>query len=229
MLSRKVTRSSQSVRAGANQRAPSFRAAVPVEWAGRLPAVKQKSETKVAIITYSDEATLVQEPVPPDQVRAFFLRPDASTNEAAGLRLARQVRLQYMPQARLNLVILGDGEATSGGGPLGDDKEASLAEADILKQEGTRITTIGLRGPTMDFNHLRSLASTPALAFEAQSGQIARVFVHATQSLTSYRWGQTGAEFVIFMIDQSGSMDEQNKKEEVEEAVRKSIALLASL
>jgi len=229
VLGRNVTRSSQSIRANGSQRTPSFHAPLPAEWIGRPPAVRQRPEVKVAIVGFSDEAVVRQEPVPLGQVRAYFLRPDASTNEAAGLRLAGDLWKQYMPRARASFLYLSDGEPTSGGGFFGDDKEAGLQEAQTVKQMGARIATIGVRGSTMDFDHLRSIASTPALAFEAELGGISRVFMHATQSMTSHRWGQTGAEFVVFVIDESGSMEEDNKKAEVEEAVNASLALLRSL
>ena len=229
LLSRRVTVPRQSVRTGAIQGAGSFHPPIPRDWAGRPPVVQQKPEVKVAIVGFSEEAEVRQTPVPPDLVRAYFLKPDSSTNEAAGLRLAGELWQKYMPNARANAILLGDGEPTSGGGFFGSDKEAALKEAHELKQRGARIATIGVHGSTMDFKHLQSVASTPALAFDAHVGGIARVFVHATQTVTSHRWGQTGAEFVAFVIDESGSMAEDNKKTEVEEAVNASIALLQRL
>jgi uncharacterized protein YegL len=229
VLSRHVTRSGQSVRANASQRAPSFYPPVPHEWAGRPLATKQKPEVKVAIIGFSDEALVRQEPVPLDEVRPYVLDPDASTNEAAGLLLADEIWQRHMPQARANVILLSDGEPTSCGSLLGDPKQAGLQASDNLKRKGARVATVGVAGSTMDFAHLRSVASTPALAFEAQEGGIARVFIHATQSVTGRGWGQTGAEFVVFVIDESGSMDEGNKQAEVEEAVAASLALLRRL
>lgn len=228
-LNRQLSVRSQSIRIPSGKSGASFQAPVPKEWAGRLPATQGRVETRLAIVGFSDDAVVRQLPVPPDQVSAYSLVPDALTNEAAGIRLAGELREKHMPHARLNLVVLGDGEPTAGGGPSGDDKQAALNIADDLKRKGARIATVGVHGPTMDFKHLQSLASTPALAFDAHVGGIARVFVHATQSITTHRWGQAGAELVVFVIDESGSMEEDNKEAEVEEAVAASVALLKRL
>ncbi|MCC6487443.1 MAG: VWA domain-containing protein [Candidatus Hydrogenedentes bacterium] len=184
---------------------------------------------RVAIITFSANAELRAGPAHPSQIPPFELHPDGSTNEEAGLTLAGNVWQQQLSGSRLNVIVFGDGVATTGGGWFCDPGKAALDIAKGLKQQKARVATIGFRGPSMDFNHLRALASSPALAWEAQAGNVTPIFLTATQSMTSNRWGQYGAEFVAFVIDESGSMDEANKKAEVEAAVNASIEFLRNL
>jgi hypothetical protein len=186
-------------------------------------------DLRVAIITFSANAELRAGPAHPSQIPLFELRPRTSTNEAAGLTLAGEVCQRQVPGSRPNIILFGDGVATTGGGWFGDPGKAALDIAKGLKQQKARIATIGFRGPSMDFDHLRALASSPALAWEAQAGNVTPVFLTATQSMTSNRWGQGGDEFVAFVIDESGSMDEGNKRVEVEAAVNASIEFLCNL
>lgn len=186
-------------------------------------------DLRAAIITYSADAILRAGPAHPSHFTRFELHPDASTNEAAGLRLAGEVCRQQLPGSRLNIILFGDGVATTGGGWFCDPGKAALDIAKGLKKQKARIATIGFRGPSMDFDHLRALASSPALAWEAQAGNVTPIFLAATQSMTSNRWGQGGDEFVAFVIDESGSMDEGNKRVEVEAAVNASIEFLRNL
>ncbi|HOH52015.1 MAG TPA: VWA domain-containing protein [Candidatus Hydrogenedentes bacterium] len=224
--SRRVTVPGRSVRASGSRRFPPPAAQNP---GSRKLEASRGIEAKVAVVTFSARAQVVQAPAPPHEARPFTLTPDSSTNEAAGLELAGKLHREEMAHARLNIVLLGDGVPTAGGGLFGSDSAAAEEAAQLLKQQGARIATIGFAGPTMDFGHLRKLASSPALTFEARAGNVTPVFLLATQSLTVSRWGQKGAELVVFVIDSSGSMDEGNKKQEVEAAVAASIEFLRTL
>lgn len=197
------------------------RSRLPDEWRGGPPMIQQKQVVWSAIIRYSTDASVYQDPVPPQEVRPFVLRPDASTNEAAALTLARVMWQNFNPCARTKIVLLSDGEA--------DDKIAAQDAADELKRLGALIATVGVRGPTMDLAHLHKLASAPALSFETQTGGIVSAFVRASQSVSSRRGGEKGPMLVIFVIDESGSMEEDTKKAEVEEAVKASLAHLCTL
>ncbi len=184
---------------------------------------------KVAIITFNDKAKVWAEPAAPSQIPRFTLNPCGSTNETAGLRLAGDLATRYGADTCLSIILFGDGEPTAGGGLFGSDIRAALDEANELKSKGVRIATIGFEGPTMDFAHLREIASSPALALRARAGTVTAAFVNASQSLTQNRRRQTGEDLIVFLIDESGSMDEDTKKDEVEEAVQASLAYLSTL
>ncbi len=224
--SRRVTVPGRAVRGSGSRR---FHAPAVQDPGSREVGASRHVEAKVAVVTFSARAQVVQAPAPPHEAAPFTLTPESTTNEAAGLELAGEVQRAQMPHARLNIVLLGDGVPTAGGGLFGCDATAAEKVAHTLKQQGARIATIGFAGPTMDFGHLRKLASSPALTFEAQAGNVTPIFLLATQSLTVSRWGQQGAELVVFVIDSSGSMDEGNKKQEVEAAVAASIEFLCTL
>jgi Mg-chelatase subunit ChlD len=183
---------------------------------------------QVAIITFKDKAQVWAEPDAPVRIPRFTLNPDGSTNEAAGLCLAGEMAKRHGAGACLNVILFGDGEPTAGGGLFGSDVKAAVDEANELKSQGARIATIGFEGPTIDFSHLREIASSPALALRARAGTVTSAFVNASQSLTQNR-RQTGPELIVFVIDCSGSMDEGSKKQEVEEAVRASLEYLCTL
>lgn len=207
----------------------------PIGQSIRFPVVQQtasrfvpaRPEVKVAIVGFSDEAQLRQAPTSPHSVGRFQLTPTSSTNEQAGLRKAGDV-WQQVPGSRLNIILLGDGEPTSSDNMFKEPADAAIEVANELKAKGARIATIGCRGPGMDFDHLRALASSPAMAWEAQAGNLTPIFLQASNSITSNKWGQFGTELVVFVIDESGSMAEGDKKTQAEQAVAASIEFLKS-
>ncbi len=184
---------------------------------------------KVAIITFNSKAKVWAEPAAPNQIPRFTMNPSGSTNEAAGLQMAGELAKRHGAGPRLSIILFGDGEPTDGGGLFGSDTKAAVDAADELKGVGARIATIGFDGPTVDFAHLREVASSPALALRARAGTITSAFVSASRSLTQNRLRQTGEELIVFLIDESGSMDEGTKKREVEDAVRASLEYLSTL
>jgi hypothetical protein len=215
------TVATQSRPIGQSVRFPVVQRAVP-------RTVASRPEVKVAIVGFSDDADVKQAPAPPHSVRAYHLEPTNSTNEQAGFRKAGEV-WSKVPGSRLNIIFLGDGEPTSSDSIFRDPAEAALEVANALKAKGARIATIGCRGPNIDFEHLRALASSPALAWEAQVGNLTPIFLQASNSFTSNLWGQFGSELVVFVIDESGSMAESEKKTQAEQAVAASIEFLKSL
>ena len=207
-----------------SNRQSSFHAMVQSPIAG-LP-VSEGQDYLVAILTFSSNARVAQAPATAHQILPFSLNPMGLTNEAAGLRLAGEIWQQHAPDRRLSIVLFGDGEPTAGGGLFGSDAKAAVKEADKLKNQGARISTIGFKGSTYDGAHLRELASSPSLNWSAKSGQIGHTFLHATQSVTQFGQRHGAGELVIFLIDESGSMDEGTKKQEVEDAVAQSVEFL---
>jgi uncharacterized protein YegL len=206
-------------------------AAMPMPIRQRVPALgRGRDDMLVEIVTFDDHAHVRVSPCPVNMVSPFTLHPGGSTNEADGLRLAGEEAGRHCPNARLNLILFGDGEPTSGGRWHKSDADAALEEAEKLKRRGARIATIGFEGGgSMDFHHLRQLASSPSLALEARSGRLTAAFLNVTHTLTQDRWDHQGPELVAFVIDESGSMNEGTKKEELEEAVRSSLAFLGQL
>ena len=201
----------------------------PIEHRSPAPTIR-RNEMLVEIVTFDDDANVEVSPCPPGMVPPFRLNPAGSTNEAAGLRLAGEEAKRYCPNARLNVILFGDGEPTSGGRWHKSDSDAALEEAEKLKRQGARIATIGFEGGgSMDFQHLRQLASSPSLALEARSGRLTAAFLNVTHTLTQDRWNHQGPELVAFVIDASGSMNEGTKKTELEDAVQKSLAFLSQL
>ncbi|MCL4218030.1 MAG: VWA domain-containing protein, partial [Candidatus Hydrogenedentes bacterium] len=168
-----------------------------------------------------------QAPTTAHQILPFTLEPKSSTNEAAGLQLAGEVWQQHAPNRRLNIILFGDGEPNTGGGVFFcSAAKAAVKEADKLKSQGARICTIGFKGSSYDPDHLRELASSPSLNFHAKAGNIGNTFLNATQTITQMGQRNSQGELVIFVIDESGSMDEGTKKPEVEQAVKNSIEWL---
>lgn len=180
-------------------------------------------EPTVAVVTYSDDAAVRVAPSKPGAVGSFVLSPDGGTNEVAGLALAADLWRQHAAQDRLNILLFSDGEANQGGY---DPKQAAVEKARELKKAGARVATVGFGGTSADLDHLRTLASSPALAFETRAGSVVSAFLNASQSLSQRSGNFNGREFIVFVIDASGSMDEGNKREEVEQAVNASIGFL---
>lgn len=202
----------------------------PIPVLNQAPAIEPHGrDVQVEVITFADEARLRMGPASPGEIATFRLDPDGSTNEAAGLRLAFDTWQQHAPSSRLSVILLGDGEPTSGAGLFGNDAAAALVAAQAIKGEGGRIATIGFRGPSMNFDHLEELASAPSLAWEASSGQLADIFREASTRVTSRRFPSTAADFVVLLIDESGSMAEDSKKAETESAVAAAIRFLSTL
>ena len=196
----------------------------------RAPGLQSRSHilrnVKVAIVTFSDDAKVHTQPTSPENIKPFVLKPDASTNEKAGFELADGIWHKYCSANSADIIFFGDGDATSGGA---DPAQAAVDTADKLKKKGARIAAVGFEGETMDPHHLRALASSPALMWMAREGTLAQIFKTASRSLSSRRFQKDNEMFLIFVIDTSGSMNEDNKKHELEHAVDSSIAYLVQL
>ncbi len=181
-----------------------------------------------ALITFNNRARIWAPPSRPWDIEPFTLRPDGSTNEAAGLQLAQELWQDSCPERSLDVVLFGDGEPTAGGGLLGSPVKAALKAAEKLKEQGGRIAAIGFEGPSMDPAHLRLLASSPGLMWMAREGTLESIFREASSSMTESRT-QHEPSLLAFVIDSSGSMDEDNKRPELERAVKSCLSYLGQL
>ena len=181
---------------------------------------------EVGIITFNSKARVHTPPTSPQNVGGFVLSPKSCTNEAAGLELTEEIWQQHAPNSRLNVILFGDGEPTAGGGLFGGHGKAAVEVARGLKDKGARIATIGFKGPSYSAAHLRELASSPALTWEASAGTVMPAFRQASVTIVSNNWMQGEGELVMFVIDESGSMGEGKKKQEVEEAVAASVQII---
>lgn len=186
----------------------------------------RKEQIDVAVITFSDDAEIRIPPCSAHHVSSFTLMPDSGTNYKAGLELVQNLTAGYR---RVLLLVCGDGEANQGGGLFGCPSKAAIKAAQDLKDKGVRIATIGFEGPSYDPQFLRSLASNPALVEKTYSGRVQHSFVRATQTLTAGAAKDNGPMLFIYLIDESASMNEENKKPEVEAAFRESLQMLKQM
>lgn len=189
----------------------------------------RRRDIRTAVVTFNGNAQLRLGPVPSSDLGRFRLNPHGSTNEAAGLRLARETWQQHAPGSRLKIILLGDGKPTAGGGFFGGHERAAIAEAAEIKKQGGRIATIGFRGPSMDLEHLQELASSPGLAWEATADTLAPIFREASTRLADGDSRPDVCDFVVLVVDESGSMDEGSKKAETEKAVAATLRFIATL
>lgn len=185
-----------------------------------------RKKIDVAVITFSDNARIQTAPTPVHEVDTLYLEPDSGTNYKAAFKEALSLCHGY---GRVLVLVEGDGGANVGGGFLSNPEEAAFKAAQELKDCGARIAVIGFDGATHNPDFLRGLASGPSLWEVTYSGQVQQSFVSATTTLTNGPRAGSGKTLFIYIIDESGSMSEGNKQQEVEAAFRSSLQVLKQM